>query len=87
MCMGMFYKSIKAIFAKNFHRSIKFSISGWIGFGFVELFTYFFFHLLRLGNLISVSISFIIGVAFEYLINEFWTTRKLEFIVETLKES
>ena len=76
MSMSDYYKSIKAIFAKNFHRSIKFSISGWIGFGFVELFTYVLFHLLKLGNLISVSISFLIGVAIEYMINEFWTTRE-----------
>ena len=76
--MGMrdFNKYMKAIFAKNFHRSIKFSISGWIGFGFVELLTYFLFHLLRLGNLVSVSVSFIVGVGVEYLINEFWTTRE-----------
>ncbi len=76
MSVGEFYKSIKSIFAKNFHRSIKFSISGWIGFGFVELFTYLLFHVLKVGNLISVSISFLLGVAIEYLFNEFWTTRE-----------
>ena len=71
-----YYKSIKGIFAKNFHRSIKFSISGWIGFGFVELLTYLLFHILKLSNLFSVSASFLTGVAIEYLINEFWTTRE-----------
>ena len=76
MSVGEFYKSIKSIFAKNFLRSIKFSISGWIGFGFVELFTYLLFHVLKVGNLISVSISFLLGVAIEYLFNEFWTTRE-----------
>ena len=71
-----YYKSVKGIFAKNFHRSIKFSISGWIGFGFVELLTYLLFHILKLSNLFSVSASFLTGVAIEYLINEFWTTRE-----------
>ena len=67
---------IRRIMEKNFKRSIKFSISGWIGFGFVELFTFIFFHLIGLGNLLSVSSSFLIGVGIEYVINEFWTTRE-----------
>lgn len=65
---------IRHLIEKNLRRSIKFSISGWIGFGFVELFTYIFFHILGLGNLLSVSSAFLIGVAVEYFINEFWTT-------------
>ena len=69
-------KSVRGLMEKNLKRSIKFSISGWVGFGFVELFTYFFFHVIKLGNLLSVSSSFVIGVAIEYLINEFWTTRE-----------
>ena len=69
-------KSAKGIFLSNFHRSVKFSISGWISFGFVELLTYLLFHILKLSNLISVSASFLTGVAIEYLINEFWTTRE-----------
>ncbi len=71
-----FIQGIKRIIQNNMKRSIKFSISGWIGFGFVELFTYLLFHLLELGNLISVSASFLTGVAIEFLINEFWTTRE-----------
>ena len=67
---------IKRIIEKNLKRSIKFSISGWVGFGFVELFTFIFFHLLGIGNLLSVSSSFLIGVAIEYIINEFWTTKE-----------
>lgn len=70
------YDYIKNLVQKNLKRSIKFSISGWIGFGFVELFTYIFFHVLKAGNLLSVSASFLIGVAIEYLVNEFWTTRE-----------
>ncbi len=73
---GKFLKNLKAMVAKNFHRSIKFSISGWIGFGFVELLTYLLFHILKLSNILSVSASFLTGVAIEYLINEFWTTRE-----------
>lgn len=69
------YQFIRDIIDKNLHRSIKFSVSGWIGFGFVELFTYVFFHLLSLENLVADSAAFIIGVAIEYIINEFWTTR------------
>ena len=67
---------IKRLIEKNLKRSIKFSISGWVGFGFVELFTFIFFHLLGMGNLVSVSSSFLIGVAIEYIINEFWTTKE-----------
>ena len=70
------YDHIKNLIQKNLKRSIKFSISGWIGFGFVELFTFVLFHVIRVGNLLSVSSSFLIGVAMEYLINEFWTTRE-----------
>ena len=71
-----FIQGIRRIIQNNMKRSIKFSISGWIGFGFVELLTYLLFHLLKLSNLISVSASFLTGVAIEYLINEFWTTRE-----------
>lgn len=67
---------IRRLIEKNLKRSIKFSISGWVGFGFVEVFTFIFFHLMGLGNLVSVSSSFIIGVAIEYVINEFWTTKE-----------
>lgn len=69
---------IRRLIEKNLRRSIKFSISGWVGFGFVELFTFIFFHLLGLGNLVSVTSSFLIGVAIEYVINEFWTTKGAE---------
>ena len=71
-----FIQGIRRIIQNNMKRSIKFSISGWIGFGFVELLTYLLFHLLKLSDLISVSASFLTGVAIEYLINEFWTTRE-----------
>ena len=76
MHVGGFYKYVKDIIDKNLHRSIKFSIAGWLGFGVVELFTFIFFHLVRLGNLLSVSTAFLIGVAVEYVLNEFWTTRE-----------
>ena len=71
-----FIQGMRRMIQNNMKRSIKFSISGWIGFGFVELLTYLLFHLLKLSNLISVSASFLTGVAIEYLINEFWTTRE-----------
>ena len=60
-----FIQGIRRIIQNNMKRSIKFSISGWIGFGFVELLTYLLFHLLKLSNLISVSASFLTGVAIE----------------------
>ena len=71
-----FIQNVKRMIEHNMKRSIKFSISGWVGFGFVELLTYLLFHILKLSNLFSVSASFLTGVAIEYLINEFWTTRE-----------
>ncbi len=76
MKSSSFCDFLRRLIYKNLHRSIKFSMSGWIGFGIVELFTYIFFHLLRMGNLTAVSSAYLIGVAVEYLINEFWTTRE-----------
>ena len=71
-----FIQYVKRTIELNMKRSIKFSISGWVGFGFVELLTYLLFHILKLSNILSVSASFLTGVAIEYLINEFWTTRE-----------
>ena len=71
-----FIQYVRRMIENNMKRSIKFSISGWIGFGFVELLTYLLFHILKLSNILSVSASFLTGVAIEYLINEFWTTRE-----------
>ena len=71
-----FIQYVKRMIENNMKRSIKFSISGWVGFGFVELLTYLLFHILKLSNILSVSASFLTGVAIEYLINEFWTTRE-----------
>lgn len=76
MKSASFYELIRQVIEKNLHRSIKFSISGWVGFGFVELFTYVLFHLLSVGNLASVTSAFLIGVAVEYIINEYWTARE-----------
>ena len=75
----------KTLIKKNFKRSLKFSISGWVGFGFVELFTFILFHLLGIGNLLSVSSSFLIGVAIEYIINEFCTTKEAGIRVGNFK--
>lgn len=50
-------------------------MSGYVGFGVVELLTYILFNFLRLHNLLAVSPAFIAGVAVEFVINEFWTTR------------
>ena len=69
------YEVIKEFIDKNLHRSLKFSISGFMGFLLVEFFTFFFFHYLGLRNLVAVPPSFLIGVAFEFLANEYWTTR------------
>lgn len=70
------YDLIREIINKNLHRSIKYSIAGYIGFFTVELLTYILFHFLKLPNLIAVIPSFLIGIAIEFLANEFWTTRK-----------
>lgn len=71
-----FYEFAKALIEKNLHRPIMYSMAGFVGFLLVELFTFIFFHYLSLPNLIAVPPSFLIAVAIEFLIDEFWTTRR-----------
>lgn len=66
---------IREIIDRNLHRSLKFSIAGFMGFLLAEFFTFLFFHYFRLSNLVAVTSSFLIGVAFEFLANEYWTTK------------
>lgn len=49
---------------------------GFVGFLFVEFITYVLFHLASLSNLLAVTPAFISGVAVEFSMDEFWTTRK-----------
>lgn len=72
---GGLYSFVRDIIDKNLHRSLKFSVSGFLGFLLVEFFTFFFFHYLGLRNLVAVPPSFLIGVAFEFVANEYWTTK------------
>lgn len=52
---------IREFIKRNLHRSIKYSISGFIGFLFVELRTFILFHYLGLSNLAAVIPAFLSG--------------------------
>ena len=75
MKSGEAYGTLKGIMEQNLHRSIKYAASCFVGFLFVEFITYVLFHLASLSNLLAVTPAFISGVAVEFSIDEFWTTR------------
>jgi|SRR5579875_476383 len=70
----------KDLIRKNLRRSIKYSLSGFAGFLFLELITFVGFSIYGRGLIIPVNIiAFISGVALEFFINEHWTTRNEGF--------
>lgn len=69
------YGAIKGVVEQNLHRSMKYAVSGFIGFLMVEFLTYVLFHLAEFPNLAAVIPAFIVGVAVEFSMDEFWTTR------------
>ena len=75
MRSGEAYGLLKGIVEQNFHRSMKYAFSGFVGFLFVEFTTYMLFHVASLSNLLAVTPAFLAGVAMEFSIDEFWTTR------------
>ena len=75
MKSGEAYGTLKGIIEQNIHRSMKYAISGFVGFLFVEFITYVLFHIAGLNNLIAVTPAFLAGVAVEFSMDEFWTTR------------
>ena len=75
MKSGEAYGVVKGVIEQNLHRSIKYAISGFIGFLMVEFITYVLFHLAGLTNLLAVTPAFLAGVAVEFSMDEFWTTR------------
>ena len=75
MRSGEAYGILKGIVEQNFHRSMKYALSGFVGFLFVEFMTYVLFHVASLSNLLAVTPAFLAGVAMEFSIDEFWTTR------------
>ncbi len=65
------------IIRKNFFRSIKYSLSGYAGFFILEAMTYVLLRVYGYGWIILIdALAFFTGVAMEFFINEFWTTRK-----------
>lgn len=75
MKSGEAYGVVKGIIEQNFHRSVKYAVSGFIGFLMVEFITYVLFHLAGLPNLWAVTPAFLAGIAVEFSMDEFWTTR------------
>lgn len=60
-----FVKYVHRFIDRNLHRSIKYSVSGFLGFLFVELFTFLLFHYMGFPYLVAVPPSFLAGVAIE----------------------
>ena len=75
MKSGEAYGTLKGIIEQNFHLSMKYAFSGFVGFLFVEFITYVLFHMASLSNLLSVTPAFLAGVAVEFSMDEFWATR------------
>lgn len=67
--------TLREIINKNLHRSIRYSLSGYVGFAVVEAMTYLLFNFLHLHNLLAVSPAFLVGIAVEFIFDEFWTTK------------
>lgn len=75
MRRGEAYGTVKGIIEQNFHRSMKYALSGFVGFLMVEFITFVLFHVAALENLLAVTPAFLAGVAVEFSMDEFWTTR------------
>ena len=75
MKSGEAYGIFKGIIEQNLHRSIKYALSGFVGFLMVEFVTYVLFHLAALENLVAVIPAFLVGVCVEFSMDELWTTR------------
>lgn len=69
------YGSLKGVVEQNLHRSMKYAVAGFVGFLMVEFLTYILFHLAGFPNLVAVIPAFLVGVAVEFSMDEFWTTR------------
>ena len=73
---GNLRSKIMVLIRKNLFRSIKYSISGYIGFFILEGVTYILLREYGYTHLIWIdALAFFLGVAAEFLINEYWTTR------------
>ena len=75
MKSGEAYGALKGVIEQNLHRSIKYATSGFVGFLMVEFITYVLFHIAALENLVAVTPAFLSGIAVEFSMDEFWTTR------------
>lgn len=75
MKSGEAYGAVKGVIEQNLHRSMKYAVAGFVGFLMVEFITYVLFHVANLSNLLAVTPAFLAGVAVEFSLDEFWTTR------------
>lgn len=67
---------IALLIRKNLFRSIKYSLSGYLGFFLLEIVTFAGIRLLGYGAIIEIdAVAFFTGVSVEFFINEYWTTR------------
>ncbi|MDA8142560.1 MAG: GtrA family protein [Thermoplasmatales archaeon] len=69
-----------AIVRKNLRRSAKYSLNGFLGFGIVELITLIGITYLDISHILLIdSAAFVSGVALEFFLNEYWTTKNQGF--------
>ncbi len=61
---------------KNLFRSIKYSLSGYLGFFVLEAVTFLGLRLLGYSRIVEIdALAFFTGVSLEFIVNEYWTTR------------
>lgn len=71
---------------KNLFRSIKYSLSGYLGFFVLEIVTYLGLRLLGYSRIVEIdAVAFFTGVSLEFLVNEYWTTRNEGFHESSLR--
>ena len=67
---------VAELIRKNLFRSIKYSLSGYLGFFALEIVTFLGLRLVGYGRIVEIdAVAFFTGVSFEFLVNEYWTTR------------
>jgi putative flippase GtrA len=71
---------------KNLFRSIKYSLSGYLGFFVLEIVTYLGLRLLGYSRIVEIdAVAFFTGVSLEFMVNEYWTTRNEGFHESSLR--
>ena len=71
-----FRDRVAELIRKNLFRSIKYSLSGYLGFFALEIVTFLGLRLVGYSRIVEIdAVAFFTGVSLEFLVNEYWTTR------------